>query len=578
MDSSLQALADEWLRIDQNPSTRAEVQALLSAANVPELDRRLRKRIAFGTAGLRATMGAGFSRMNAVTVMQASQGLAAYLLENVHDVQKRGVVIGRDARFNSREFAELTAAAFMAKGIHVHWLGEAHTPMVPFTVRKVNAVAGVMVTASHNPAADNGYKVYWSNGSQIIPPIDVGIAQAILQNLEPVQWDTSGVTLTNPLMSDALTNVKDEYTNAVIRSVESLPMDSPLPFIYTPMHGVGLPFMTAVVQQIGLEKDMHVVPEQAHPDPTFRTVRFPNPEEKGALDLAKQMADKEGASLVLANDPDADRFAVAEKVDGSWRQLTGNQLGALLASYVLETYQSRPDSKGLAMLASTVSSRMLARMADISQAFHFEETLTGFKWLGNRAQDLHKAGYDALYAFEEALGYMFSGTGVYDKDGVAAAAAFLVAYHKWHAQGLTPWSKYQELCMTYGFFEEANTYLISPSPDVTNAVFASIRDNRPQSVGGRRILHWRDLTVGYDSATPDGKPLLPVDPSSQMISCELEADVHFTVRGSGTEPKIKFYIEGSAKSSTEAKEAAESVLKALLEEWFRPEENGLKLA
>lgn len=576
--STIQDLTQEWLRLDENQSTREQVQTLLAEKNVAELNKRMLKRIAFGTAGLRATMGAGFSRMNDLTVIQASQGLAEYLLQHESDVEKRGVVIGRDARFNSDDFARLTAAVFMTKNIRVHWLGQVHTPLVPYTVNHCNAVAGIMVTASHNPATDNGYKVYWSNGCQIIPPIDTGIAQAILDNLEPITWDKTLVNQTNPLLSNALELVQGEYTAGVAKAANLGPVANSIPFVYTPMHGVGLPFFTAALQQLRLEHDMHIVEEQAYPDPTFPTVKFPNPEEKGALDIAKKTADSKGLTLILANDPDADRFAVAEKVDGTWRQITGNQMGVLLASHVLETYQATPNSKGLAMLASAVSSKMLARMAAVTTGFHFEETLTGFKWLGNRAQELQRQGYNALYAYEEAIGYMFSESGVCDKDGVAAAAVFLSACHRWRAVGLTPWSKYRELCETYGYFEEANTYFVSPSPDVTNTVFSHIRERRPASVGDRAVLRWRDLTVGVDTGMPDQRPLLPVDASSQMISCELQGHVQFTVRGSGTEPKIKLYIEGRAGSSEQAKAAAEGVLSDLVTEWFDLDRYGLRLA
>lgn len=573
MEPSIEALAGEWLRLDQNHSTREEIKTLVADGNITELEKRLRKRIAFGTAGLRATMSAGFARMNGLTVIQASQGLATYLLQTETNVQERGVVIGRDARFNSEYFAKLTAAAFIAKGIRVKWLDQCHTPLVPYTVSKLNAAAGVMVTASHNPAADNGYKVYWSNGCQIIPPHDSGIARSILENLEPLTWDTSSVTDSNLLMTNALPLSQESYFKAVERVARFPSPKRPLPFVYTPMHGVGLPFFTATLRRLGLDSDMHVVDGQAHPDPTFPTVRFPNPEEKGALDLAKQTADCNGLTLILANDPDADRFAVAEKVEGIWRQLTGNQLGVLLASHVLETYQG----KTLAMLASTVSSRMLAKMAAAEGAFHFEETLTGFKWLGNRAMDLQNAGYDALYAYEEAIGYMFSEV-VFDKDGVAAGAVFLAACHRWSTEGFTPWGKYEQLCSKYGYFEEANTYLTSPSPDVTNAVFADIRTSKPSKVGSRRMLRWRDLTTGYDSGTADHTPLLPVDKGSQMISCELEGNVNFTVRGSGTEPKVKCYLECSAGNAEDAKAAATAVLDDLIREWFRPEHYGLTLA
>jgi phosphoglucomutase len=596
MDPSLQDLVSEWLRLDQDVSTRSEIEQLVAANNTVELQLRLGKRIAFGTAGLRGKMEAGFSRMNSLTVIQASQGLAEYLLNTDTHVKDRGVVIGRDARFNSDKFANLVAAVFVAKHIPVKWLGQVHTPLVPYTVDRLNAAAGIMITASHNPAADNGYKVYWGNGCQIIPPHDAGIARSIDQNLEPTTWDVNCVDKGSPLLSKALQQVEEGYMAAVVRNMSISSPEASLPFVYTPMHGVGLPFFTSVMKRLGLESKMHLVQEQAEPDPTFPTVKFPNPEEKGALDLAKKVADQNNIKLILANDPDADRFAAAEKVDAKWRQITGNQMGVLLASYVMDTYQPTPNSKGLAMLSSTVSSKMLASMAAAAGSkFYWEETLTGFKWLGNRSRELQEQGYDALFAYEEAIGYMFSNV-VFDKDGVAAAAVFLAACDRWNKQGLSPWTKYSQLCEKFGCFEDANTYLISPSAEVTNRVFDQIRQEKPVHVGHRAILCWRDLTVGYDSATADNKPTLPVDNTSQMISCELEGNVHFTVRGSGTgkfrfplflthtdqltdmsaEPKIKFYIEGSASTSESAKRSAQEVLDDLMNEWFLPEQNEFK--
>ncbi|KAK8206903.1 hypothetical protein M8818_004738 [Zalaria obscura] len=588
MAATIEDLAQEWLRLDQDPTTRQEIETLLSQpSSKDELELRLRKRIAFGTAGLRGAMTAGFSRMNSLTVIQASQGLAAYVLSQEPRAREMGIVIGRDARYNSEKFAKMAAAAFLAKGIKVLWLDLVHTPLVPFAVDRMGAAAGVMVTASHNPANDNGYKVYWSNGCQIIPPHDAGIARAIEQNLEPVTWDTSVVTDANPLVIDALELVVKDYYAAVTEKavIPKNPQASPIPFVYTPMHGVGLPFFKTAVEAVlnGDLTALHVVEAQAHPDPAFPTVRFPNPEEHGALDLAMETADKQGIQLVFANDPDADRFSAAEKVDGKWRQFTGNQLGMLFASVFHELYEGPK-----ACLASTVSTRMLARMAE-KEGMHFEETLTGFKWMGNVGRKLQKQGYTSIFAFEEAIGYMFSNV-VFDKDGIAAAAMFLAACHVWRTKGLTPWGKLQQLYEKYGYFEDANTYLRSPSAETTNQVFESIRARKPTHVGSRRILQWRDLLTGYDSSTPDHKPLLPVDKTAQMITCVLERDVVFTVRGSGTEPKIKLYIEGSvvpesgeqkqqaAVYPVMAKEAAKQVCEDLVREWFRPEETGLRLA
>jgi phosphoglucomutase len=584
MAKDIKELAKEWLELDEDKSTTDEIYHLLQQGNTEELERRLRTRIAFGTAGLRGPMQAGFACMNSLTVIQASQGLAAYLLKTEHDVKKRGVVIGRDARHNSEKFAKLTAAAFVAKGIKVWWYETpSHTPLVPFGVREMGAAAGIMVTASHNPAKDNGYKVYWSNGCQIIPPHDSGIAASIMENLKPVTWDTSVVDNPDLLVEGSLDLVRDKYHKAILYAAHpegsNVKMSPDLRFVYTPMHGVGLPAMTQCAETLGIASRMTVVEAQAQPDPDFPTVKFPNPEEKGALDLAIETADQSSIRLILASDPDADRLAVAEKVNDKWHIFTGNQLGVLIGSYLFERYPSSKPREKLAMLASTVSSRMLAALAK-KEEFKFAETLTGFKWLGNVARDLESEGYDVAYAFEEALGYMIPQT-VHDKDSISAAAVFLTAASQWYTQGLTPYAKLQSLYEYLGYFEDANTYLVSPSPAVTTSVFTAIRalgSPHPTTIGPRKIMRWRDLTLGYDSKSKDHVPDLPVDVTSQMITCELDDGAVFTVRGSGTEPKIKLYIECQGESSAEAKQGANGILEDLLKEWFKPEENRLRLA
>jgi phosphoglucomutase len=585
VSTDIKELAKEWLRLDEDKTTTDEIYKLLVQGNGEELEKRLRTRIAFGTAGLRGPMQAGFACMNSLTVIQASQGLASYLLRVEEDVKRRGVVIGRDARHNSEKFAKLTAAAFVAKGIKVWWYEmPTHTPMVPFGVRELGAAAGVMITASHNPARDNGYKVYWSNGCQIIPPHDTRIAAAILENLKPVSWDTSVVDDPSLLVQGALGLVYDNYHRAIQAAARpedsiSVRMDPNLKFVYTPMHGVGLPAMEQCVEDLGMASQMFVVEAQADPDPDFPTVKFPNPEEKGALDLAMEKADSSGISLILASDPDADRLAAAEKISGAWHIYTGNELGILLASYLLERYPKSKPREKLAMLASTVSSRMLHALAQ-KEGFHFVETLTGFKWLGNVARDLERQGYDVVYAYEEALGYMIPQT-VHDKDSISAAAVFLTAASHWSSRNLTPYTQLQSLYKHIGCFEDANTYLTSPSPATTTSVFTAIRglgDPHPTQLGTRKIVRWRDLTVGYDSKSKDHVPDLPVDKNAQMITCELSDGSRFTVRGSGTEPKIKLYIECVGKSSEEAKKGAGEIQKDLLTEWFKPELNGLVLA
>jgi phosphoglucomutase len=337
--------------------------------------------------------------------------------------------------------------------------------------------------------------------------------------------------------------------------------------------------MQQCVETLGIASQMTVVEAQAQPDPDFPTVKFPNPEEKGALDLAIETAEKSSIRLILASDPDADRLAAAEKVGDRWHIFTGNQLGVLIGSYLFERYPSSKPREKLAMLASTVSSRMLTALAK-KEGFKYTETLTGFKWLGNVARNLESEGYDVVYAFEEALGYMIPQT-VHDKDSISAAAVFLTATSHWSTQGLTPYSKLQSLYEHLGYFEDANTYLVSPSPAVTTSVFTAIRalgSPHPTSIGSRSIVRWRDLTLGYDSLGKNHVPDLPVDATGQMITCELGDGAVFTVRGSGTEPKIKLYIECQGKSSEEAKKGANGILEDLLREWFKPKENGLKLA
>ncbi|KAF8250127.1 hypothetical protein K440DRAFT_648917 [Wilcoxina mikolae CBS 423.85] len=528
-------------------------------------------------------MQAGFSRMNDLTVIQASQGLAAYILST--STSSPSIVIGHDHRHNSRRFARLAAAAMIQRGIKVYFYTSlVHTPLVAFGVSFLKASAGVMVTASHNPAQDNGYKVYWSSGCQIVTPHDKNIAAAIEENLVPTCWDEGLVDIPSDLVEKPLERVEEAYFERLKGiNIRREGVTEGLRFVYTPMHGVGLPFMIRAVENLGIAKDMVVVKEQAQPDPTFPTVRFPNPEEHSALDIAISTADAASIPFVLATDPDADRFAAAQKLaSGRWRILTGNELGILFAAQTLDAYRLKaaPLDKlnKLCMLCSTVSSQMLKTMAAV-EGFYFEETLTGFKWLGTRALELQTAGYDAVYAFEEAIGYMFSPV-VYDKDGISAASVFITMAREWASQGLTPYDKLQQLYKKYGYFQSANSYFISKSPALTKQVFAEIRalgNPHPKKLGERKVLWWRDLTAGFDSATADGKPTLPVSKSSQMITAELEGGVRLTIRGSGTEPKIKMYIECKAETEEAARKGAEEVSEDLTKEWFRPSETGLLL-
>lgn len=485
-------------------------------------------------------MGAGFSRLNSLTIVQTSQGLADYILRNDSGSAAAGIVVGYDARHNSKKFAELAATVFITKGIKVWWYEDlAHTPMVPFGVKTLHAAAGIMVTASHNPAQDNGYKVYGSNGCQINSPADADIAATILNNLEPLSWTEKEES---PLKQAILPYVKSKYLELVAQTSGKLTnkLANTPDFIYTPMHGVGLEYFIGALNQIGITQSMTVVKEQARPDPDFPTVKYPNPEEKGALDLAMTAADQKGIRLILANDPDADRFAAAEKIEEQWHQFTGDQVGVLLAYYLFVEKAGNANSS-VFMLTSAVSSQMLSFIAS-EEGFSAAETLTGFKWLGNCALDLQNEGNHVLFAYEEALGYMIPDI-VHDKDGIIAATIFLNVCSRWGS----PWEMLQQLYRKYGYFETVNTYWRSPDIATTQKIFAKVRSQGepfPASVGDRKVVRWRDLTTAFDSATNDNVPDLPSSESSQMITCWLsktadDQGVRFTIRASGTEPKIK---------------------------------------
>lgn len=607
--AQIDALVQQWLAVDQNNASRAEIAALHEKGDYKALDSKLSKRIAFGTAGLRASMEAGYAHMNDVTVLQATQGLVQYLLA-AQPSEPASLVVGYDHRHHSQRFAEITASVALAKGLTVYYLGTTerlseesgfsaekevdrlyvHTPMVPFTIDHFGASAGVMVTASHNPAQDNGFKVYYGNGCQIIPPHDDGIAESIDKNLDPWVnegvWDVQG-TFEKGLKKGLLKEVKREISEAYVEAIASKLILKPsltFDFVYTPVHGVGLEIFERVFGRFNTGKaKMHVVAEQMVPDPDFPTVKFPNPEEKGALDLAIAQADKSGLELVIANDPDADRFSVAvkSKKTGKWQQLTGNAIGFLFAMYVVEELIPKESLSKTYLVNLTVSSQVLLAMAQ-KDGFHFQDTLTGFKWIGNKAIDLKKDGFLVPFGYEEAIGFMFDV--VNDKDGISAAAVWLQLHEKWFANGQSDaLQKLEEGYKAYGFFHERNGYYKLKDLSKTQEIFETVRKSfpghQPDNIGSLKVVEWRDLTVGYESSTTNHVPILPTDLRLQMITAVLEESgdsVRFTCRGSGTEPKLKVYIEGSsAKSSSHAEAVARKCWDTLRTEWFRPAENGL---
>mmetsp|Transcript_20536 Transcript_20536/g.28815 ORF Transcript_20536/g.28815 Transcript_20536/m.28815 type:complete len:593 (-) Transcript_20536:421-2199(-) len=582
--SKIDELVSLWMKWDKNPKTRSEIQDLVTQNNVEELSARLGTRIAFGTAGLRGKMQAGFACMNDLTVIQASQGLCMYILETVPEGAKKGVFIGYDGRHNSKEFAVLTAATFLSKGVTVYMMPVlSATPIVSYGTVLKGCIAGVMITASHNPKDDNGYKVYWDNGSQIISPHDSGIATCINKNLEPWNIDHHAILRESKLLHDPLQDILTHYFRDIKEKCSfqsAVSGTHKLGIVFTPMHGVGHYWTSQAFKAFGLA-DYIPVPEQIEPDGDFPTVAFPNPEEgKGALKLAMETAKKHNVSVIIANDPDADRLAAAElQPSGEWKIFTGNEIGILLAHWVWTQYQAKhkPDPAQCAVLNSTVSSKMLRSLAQ-KEGLIYEETLTGFKWLGNKADLLRKSGKKVLFAFEEAIGFMVEDICL-DKDGVRGAPVFAEMANYLYSQGLTCTQQLTVLYQKYGYFASNNRYFFCYNPQTMETIFNRIRNGGKyfDKIGAFAVKNIRDLTTGYDNTQPDHKAVLPTSSSTHMITFYFENGAVLTLRGSGTEPKLKYYSEmaGPYEQQHQIVQTLAEVVQAVIDVCLEPQKNGL---
>ncbi|MET0402713.1 MAG: phospho-sugar mutase, partial [Cystobacter sp.] len=455
--TALKGRAEAWLRADPDGATVAELREVLAREDLADLADRFAGDLEFGTAGLRGVMGAGPNRMNRAVVRRTTAGLARYLKATVPDVVRRGVVVGRDGRRLSAELAEDTARVLAAEGIPAHvFPGLAPTPLIAFATLHLNAAAGVMVTASHNPPEYNGYKVYWGNGAQIIPPHDKGIA-AEISRVEPanaVPLLAVDEARQRGLWHELPDSLGEQYLDALLRlRVHGRGSDS-LRLVYTAMHGVGGVWMERALARAGF-RQVHLVAEQHQPDGTFPTVRFPNPEEPGAMDLSLATARRVDADLVLANDPDADRLAVMVRgEDGALRMLTGNEVGVLLGHYVLVQGAAPAGSAPPHVVTTIVSSTQLGDMArELGAAY--DEVLTGFKWIANRAVERERAeGTRFVFGYEEALGYCV-GPVTRDKDGVGAALVFADMAAWCESRGTTVAGYLEEIQRRFGLYVSA---------------------------------------------------------------------------------------------------------------------------
>ncbi|WP_043447228.1 phospho-sugar mutase [Arthrobacter sp. L77] len=560
---TLLAAADAWAAADPDPRTAEELRTLAgqvrsgdTAAEL-ELQDSFSGPLLFGTAGLRAALGAGPNRMNRVVVRRAAAGVAAHALDLAAGAYAPRAVVGFDARHNSRIFAEETAAILTAAGIRTFLMPrELPTPVLAYAIRALACEVGIMVTASHNPPQDNGYKVYLggraveedARGVQIVAPHDAGIA-AHIDAVRDIPLAVSGWTV----LPEA---IETEYVASVAALADPHLTDRDLKIVLTPLHGVGGRTAQAVLAAAGFD-DVTVVARQAEPDPDFPTVAFPNPEEPGALDLALETAAQVGADLVIANDPDADRVALAarEPSTGAWRMLRGDEVGTLLGLHLAARLATGAAVSGAAATPRTavfansiVSSRLLGRIAAASGIDH-EQTLTGFKWIA-RVHDLS-------FGYEEALGYCVAPELVRDKDGISAGLLLAELAAATKAAGRTLFDLLDDAFLVHGLHAADQLSVRVDSLDLLGAMMGRLRATPPSSFAGSAVAVAEDLAEGSAHLPPtDGLLYLTQDRTRVII------------RPSGTEPKLKCYLEvvepvGSAAGLGEAKESARVRLEAV---------------
>jgi phosphomannomutase len=544
------AQARAFLAEDPDPETRGELSALVErvlagdAAAAADLADRFSGPLTFGTAGLRGRVEAGQSRMNRLNVIKATHGLGSWLLEQpALEARRRGVVVAFDGRYSSRRFAEDAAAVLAGLGIPAHvFVDPVPTPLCAFAVPEIGAAAGIMVTASHNPPRDNGYKVYRETGSQILPPVDGEIAERIARApgveaiVRPSPPDAAARRLRR-LVGD---EIEQAYLDGLRQGAFHAPDATPVRIVYTAMHGVGHRLALRALQAAGFE-GVASVPEQADADGAFRTVAFPNPEEKGAMDRALAVAAEVEAELILANDPDADRLALGvRRPDGGYRMLSGNDLGVLLADDAID----HADTEGRPKLVATtvVSSTLLSRMAR-DRGVLYRETLTGFKWIADAALRAESEGTAFVAGYEEALGYTV-GPLVRDKDGIGAAVRAAEMFRFRKARGETLPGRIDELMVAHGLSHQVQWSVTLPGSSgraTIRAAMEALRREPLAAIGESPVVRAVDAETGVER-TPEGERPLGL-PRSDLLIFHAADGARLIARPSGTEPKIKFYLE-----------------------------------
>ena len=537
----------QWLeKLGEDSELRAELVALED--NEAEIEDRFYQDLSFGTAGLRGKMGAGTNRMNVYTIARATQGVADYIARHGKEAMEKGVVIAHDSRHYSKEFSRLTARILAANGIKVYTFPDLRpTPELAFMVRRLGCISGINITASHNPKEYNGYKAYWEDGCQVSSEI----ADGMLKKMNEVDLFTGakGMDFDEAVEKGIITVLGSAYDREYLDLIEGLAihygdeLDLSIPIVYTPLNGAGAIPFTTMLKDRGFT-NWAIVKEQEMPDGDFTTVGYPNPEAPRAFAMSERLGKELGAELLMATDPDADRFAIEIRNDeGEYVWLNGNQTGYIIVNYLLEGKKDAGTlpEKG-AMVKSIVTSTMSTIMAE-SYGVKMFESLTGFKNICGRIPDVEAQGYEYMFGYEESVGYACCPY-IRDKDGISAGmmVAEAAAYYK--KQGKTLWQVLEGLYEKYGFFAEDEPNLVLEGIEGANRIkrmMTTVRENPPTEIAGAKVVKLVDYKDGYEDI-----------PASNVLRFYLDNNSWFAIRPSGTEPKIKFYFYTCQSSREEA--------------------------
>lgn len=543
------------------PADDPLLKELRAIENDPaEKEDRFYQDLHFGTAGLRGKVGAGTNRMNRLTVGKASQGIADFIVSKGTEVMKKGVIIAHDPRHFSKEFSELAAGIYAANGIHVYTFDDLRpTPELAFLIRKLGCVSGINITASHNPKEYNGYKAYWEDGCQVSSEIADGMTACI----DAVDLFDGAKTMPyeEGIASGMITVLDHSYDRMYLDEIEGLAihhgdeLDLSIPLVYTPLNGAGSRPFRQMLKDRGFT-NWQIVKEQENPDPDFTTVGYPNPEDPKAFRLSEELGRQTNAELLMATDPDSDRFAIELRDnEGNYVPLNGNQTGYLLVNYILEGHKTAGTlpSNG-AMVKSIVTSTLSSEMAEAYGVKMFE-SLTGFKNICGRIPFLEEHNYKYLFGYEESVGYAAS-PNIRDKDGISAGMLVAEAAAYYRKQGKTLFNVLDEIYEKYGWCRELEPNIILegiPGAQRISRMMSWVRANLPDEVAGIKVVKTIDYKDGYEDI-----------PASNVLRFFLEDGSWFAIRPSGTEPKIKFYFYARGKSRDEADQKGEAIRNEIL--------------